>query len=151
MNMARIRQWHAYIGLFIAPGVLFFAITGALQLFGLHEAHGGYRPVPVVEKLSSVHKDQVFALGEHHSAPQSNAPAGEAPPDMGLAPGVDDDNDRPAVSTLVLKGFFFLEALALSVSTLFGLWMSLVQRPRNPFSWVLLATGSAIPIILLIV
>jgi hypothetical protein len=42
--MTNIRRWHSYIGLFIAPSVLFFSLTGAVQLFSLHEAHDKYQP-----------------------------------------------------------------------------------------------------------
>ena len=59
--MLTIRTWHTYLGILIAPSVLFFALTGALQLFSLHEVHGSYTPLPVIEKLSKVHKDQAFA------------------------------------------------------------------------------------------
>jgi len=60
MITVRLRQWHSYIGLFIAPSVIFFSLTGALQLFSLHEAHGTYQPPAILEKLASVHKDQVL-------------------------------------------------------------------------------------------
>jgi uncharacterized iron-regulated membrane protein len=59
--MSSPRIWHTYIGLLIAPSVLFFAFTGALQLFSLHEAHGNYEPLPVIEKPAMLHRDQVFA------------------------------------------------------------------------------------------
>src|SRR5471032_677790 len=58
--MMTVRQIHTYIGAFIAPSVLFFAFTGSLQLFSLHEAHGAYTPPPIVEALGRVHKDQVL-------------------------------------------------------------------------------------------
>ena len=48
MNKLTIRRWHTYLGLFIAPSVLFFSLTGAVQLFSLHEAHGDYTPAPLV-------------------------------------------------------------------------------------------------------
>jgi len=63
--MSSIRIWHMYIGILIAPSVLFFALTGALQIFSLHEAHGSYEPPALLEKLSRLHKDQVFAQKEH--------------------------------------------------------------------------------------
>ncbi len=63
--MSSIRIWHMYIGILIAPSVLFFALTGALQIFSLHEAHGSYVPPPLLEKLRRMHKDQVFARKEH--------------------------------------------------------------------------------------
>ena len=34
--LKQARQWHLYLGTFFAPSILFFALTGALQLFGLH-------------------------------------------------------------------------------------------------------------------
>src|ERR1700679_1530775 len=113
MTLATVRQWHSYIGLFIAPSVLFFALTGAAQIFNLHEAHGSYRPPAILEKLSSVHKDQVFAFGDHHASTES-------PPDTAQPA---DDADRTATSTLLLKWFFLLVALCLIVSTAFGIWM----------------------------
>src|SRR3984957_7098169 len=60
--MMTVRQWHTYIGAFIAPSVLFFAFTGSLQLFSLHEAHGAYTPPAIVEALGHVHKDQVLEV-----------------------------------------------------------------------------------------
>src|ERR1700722_16711603 len=92
--MMTVRQWHPYVGAFVAPSVLFFAFTGSLQLFSLHEAHGAYTPPAIVEALSRVHKDQVLhakpkpgpkgadadeGLGHHHHAAPSKA-APETPP-----------------------------------------------------------------------
>jgi hypothetical protein len=75
-----IRRWHAWLGLFIAPSVIFFSLTGAVQLFSLHEAHGDYQPPALIEKLSSLHKDQEFALGHHGPArPKADA---ASPPSM---------------------------------------------------------------------
>ena len=54
MNSQLLRRWHNYLGAFIAPSILFFAFTGALQLFSLHEAHDGYQPAPVIEKLAQL-------------------------------------------------------------------------------------------------
>jgi hypothetical protein len=141
MNMATIRRWHSYIGLFIAPSVLFFALTGAAQIFNLHEAHGRYVPPALLEKLSSVHKDQVFAFGDHHTAqPQSAAPE-----------QAHEDEDRPAPATLLLKWFFLVVALGLTVSTAFGIWMGLTQIRARRLAWLLLVAGALIPAGLLIV
>ena len=53
--MAAIRRWHSYLGILIAPSVLFFALTGALQLFSLHESHGDYRAPAIIVQLASLH------------------------------------------------------------------------------------------------
>jgi hypothetical protein len=142
----RLRRWHAYIGVFIAPSVLFFAVTGALQIFNLHEAHGSYRPAVVLEKLSAVHKDQVFE--EPHDHPPSGA---EPPPGPAAAAdhhAAGDDDDRLSVPTLVLKWFFFFVAVALSVSTLIGVWMGATQLRSGALVWTLLVTGALIPIVI---
>jgi hypothetical protein len=147
VNRVSVRRWHLYIGLFIAPSVLFFALTGAAQIFSLHEAHGDYSPPALIEKLSSVHKDQVFALG-HHRPPPAAGP-GAQPPRPKPPPGPEDDGDKK--STLLLKGYFLLVAIALTVSTVFGLWMGLLHTPRKRLGWLLVAGGSIIPTMLLLI
>jgi len=142
MLSSTIRRWHAYIGLFIAPSVIFFALTGATQLYGLHEAHGRYRPPAIVEKLSSLHKDQVFAFGHRHE------PAPDADPGKpGAAP---DDDDKEETSTLILKGFFLIVALGLTFSSAFGAWLGLTQIRRPRLAAALLITGALIPVILVL-
>jgi hypothetical protein len=150
MSPATVRKWHSYIGLFIAPSVLFFALTGAEQLFNLHEAHGNYQPLAVVEKLSSVHKDQVFAFGDHHKLPEPQADAGKSGAGPGPGPAAQDDDDRTPPSTLMLKWFFLLVALCLVVSTAFGIWMGLTQIRERRLSWILLIAGTLIPVGLLV-
>lgn len=148
MNMMTIRRWHTYIGLFVAPSVLFFALTGAVQIYSLHEAHGSYHPPAIIEKLSSVHKDQVFAHGHHHDAPAPDGPA--QAPGAGAVAAASDDEDKVGPSTLALKAFFLLVALCLALSTAFGLWMGLTQtRPRR-LAWTLVLAGTLIPAVLLL-
>jgi hypothetical protein len=123
----RLRQWHAYIGLFIAPSVLFFALTGALQIFNLHEAHDNYTPPRLLQKLSAVHQDQVFeASDEHHHAP--------------------GDDDKISGSTLALKWYFCAVAVGLVVSSLIGIWMGLTQIRRKALAWILLIAGTLLPL-----
>ncbi len=141
MNTAIIRRWHSYLGLFIGPSVLFFSITGAVQLFGLHEAHGMYRPPALVEKLSSVHKDQVFALGDHHAEAGAED---EAVVDA-KQPLANDDSDRKPLSTLLLKWFFLLIALSVTVSTILGLLIGLTLPHLARVGWLLVAAGALIP------
>lgn len=138
MSPVTLRTWHSYIGLFIAPSVLFFALTGGVQIFNLHESHGGYQPAAILEKLSSVHKDQVFAFGDHHAAPGAAGPGPQ-----------DDDAGTPA-ATLLLKWFFLAVSVALVVSTCFGVWLGLTQVRRRRTSWLLLIAGTVIPVGMLV-
>ncbi len=143
----RLRTLHAYMAIFTAPSILFFALTGALQLFDLHEAHGGYQPPALIEKLGRLHKDQVFARDDRHpdnvadrplSAASDHAPA--------IAPATATDSDDP-MSATVLKWFFLLVTLVLALTTGFGLWLGLRHNPRKPLGWFLLASGLVLPAI----
>ena len=77
--LMQIRTWHTYVGMLIAPAMIFFAATGLLQVYSLHEAHPGYTPPPIIEKLGMVHKNQRFALGRH-GPPQADGPPSAASP-----------------------------------------------------------------------
>jgi hypothetical protein len=141
-----IRRWHSYIGLFIAPSVLFFALTGAVQIFSLHEKHGNYQPPAILEKLSSVHKDQVFAVHDHHGPPAPEALGDNAAAGAAAQPGAKDEDDELELSTLILKIFFLLVACSLALSTAFGLWMGLTQTRHQRLAWILVITGALVPL-----
>jgi hypothetical protein len=142
--MSSIRLWHGYIGIFIAPSVIFFALTGALQIFNLHESHGSYTPPALIEKLSSMHKDQVFEQkhGDEHAAKSTNDQ--QPPPRQGHEEG-------PTLGTMLLKWFFLFVALALTTSTVFGLWIGLTHMQRKRTGWWLLLTGVVLPIALFVI
>lgn len=52
-----------------AHSIIFFALSAALQLFGLHEGHPGeaYQPPKWIEKVGEIHKDQTLA--DRHGPP----------------------------------------------------------------------------------
>jgi len=56
--MKLLRQLHLYLGTLFAPLLIFFAATGAWQLFGLHQdaKDGSYRAPPALSALAAVHK-----------------------------------------------------------------------------------------------
>jgi hypothetical protein len=150
--MLTVRQWHTYIGAFVAPSVLFFAFTGSLQLFSLHEAHGAYTPPPIVEALSRVHKDQVLrekpepaASGgqaedghDHGGGHHHHAGAAKGPP----AP--------PPWPVMALKWLFLAVAIGLMTSTLLGLWMALTYSRRKAVVLALFAAGVVLPVLLVV-
>jgi hypothetical protein len=137
--MPSIRTWHTYLGILIAPSVLFFTFTGALQIFSLHEAHDSYVPPQLLEKLASVHKDQVFAVKAHDDDHHEEHGADEhaaAPP---------EHEEEPAFATTLLKYFFLLVAVTLFVSTLLGLWLGLTHVRHKRAGWWLLVVGIIVP------
>ena len=137
-----IRTVHAYVGIFIAPSVLLFCSSGALQIFSLHEAHGSYKPPAFVEKLAMLHKDQVFELKAHDEVHEST-PEGDR--------SVDSPEESPKVQTVVLKYFFLFVAIALATSTFLGLWLGLTHVRHKRIGWLLLALGASIPAALALV
>ena len=156
LRLAAIRRFHSYFTVFIAPSILFFAFTGSLQLFGLHEAHPPYAPAPLIESLGRLHKDQVFkgrpkrpapaaqpsAGGAKAEGPSDAAPAAKAP-----APKA-DHKPAPKPATVALKWFFLLVAVGLIASTLLGLWMALAYNARKGLLLLLFLIGAAIPVAL---
>src|SRR5215469_6336968 len=152
MNGTAIRRWHTYIGLLTAPSLIFFCLTGAVQLFSLHEAHDGYKPYPLVEKLSSVHKDQVWEPHQDHDHDHAPPAAGEKP----AAGHADHDSDHEdhdeseSPATLALKIFFLLISLGLTTSATLGVWIALTQSRQRKLCWILLVAGTVLPVLLVV-
>ncbi|HWE86860.1 MAG TPA: hypothetical protein VG267_18085 [Terracidiphilus sp.] len=160
------RQLHLYLGTFFAPSIVFFAFTGALQLFSLHEGHPGdaYQPPAWVQKLASIHKDQT-AAGKHGPPPGSGPQQGRPQaPDQAHQPLQGDQAPRPpqtqqgpprnkqrgqSKSTLALKCFFLAMAVSLIFSTLLGIYMAFKYNRSRRLVWGLLILGTVIPVALI--
>jgi hypothetical protein len=143
-----LRKVHLYLGVFFAPVILLFALTGALQVYGLHEAgEGGYKPAPIIEKLGQVHIHQRFALKpkrpERAAAPAPAAPAAAKP----APPREAEKKADPA--KVLLKALFFAAAVGLAASTVLGVWISLLAPRGRGLILGLLAAGAVLPILLL--
>jgi hypothetical protein len=141
-----VRNTHLYLGIFLAPALLFFAFTGALQTFSLHETTQGssYKPPAWIVTLGQIHKKQTSVVPGRKVKPDAaaagakgdRAPAGEGA-------------QAKAKSHLPLKIFFLLVAFGLFTSTLSGIYMA-YRFTRN--KWVvtgLLVGGVVVPLFLL--
>ena len=146
LRLALLRKIHTWLGLFIAPSLIFFAISGGMQLFALHEAHGAFKPIPIVEKLGELHKNQRYALRPQRpvAAPK---PAGAAI----AAPAQATVEKATPLGQLALKWVFALVAAGLCLSTGLGLWLSLTPGRSRPLHWGLVAAGAVIPVLLLLI
>ncbi|MGH9560756.1 MAG: PepSY domain-containing protein [Terracidiphilus sp.] len=148
-----LRQLHLYVGTFIAPAILFFAFTGALQTFSLHDSSrdGTYIPSKWIVVLAQVHKKQIAQLPARKSEVASRPEA--APPKRDhakVAAGV-QSTDRPVHSPLPLKIFFLLVSIGLVASTFTGLYLSW-KYERNAFAiTALFVSGIIVPVVLLLV
>jgi hypothetical protein len=161
-----IRQVHLYIGIFTTPALLFFAITGALQTFSLHEQTRGsdYKPPAILAELGQLHKKQTTMVPVRRpqsfgpdKGPEKGADRGpdRAPSGAGQASKRPDSAPPPAQppatqkSHLPMKIFFLLVSISLVTSTLTGLYLSY----KYSRGWILitglLAAGLVIPALLL--
>ncbi len=130
---ATVRRLHTYIGLLIAPSLLFFALTGTLQIYSMHESHGDYRASNLLKEVSAVHKDQKF----------------EAPPDRPGEAELGGPPEPVALSTRLLKVFFTLVAVGLIASVSMGIWMAFKFSRRKGLVIGLLVAGTILPIVLI--
>lgn len=133
--MKKLRQIHFYFGVFFAPLILFFAFSGTLQVFKLHES---YRAVPGqqgdwVAWFGSFHKEQAWIEPRVAKA----RPAG--------APPQHEENEW----TKPMKWLIAAMGVALMVSASLGLYMAYSYPGRRRFFWITLAAGIVIPLALM--
>jgi hypothetical protein len=142
-----VRQIHLYTGIFISPAILFFALTGALQTFSLHETTRGsdYKPPTWIVTLAQLHKKQTTTTPVRKQRPPDAAPKPDKHADASTPPST----DPPRKSHLPMKIFFLLVAIGLFTSTLTGIYMSYKFMRNRLVVTVLLIAGTIIPLLLL--
>jgi hypothetical protein len=157
-----LRLVHLYIGVFIAPAILFFAFTGALQTFSLHETTRGsnYKPPAWAVTLAQIHKKQTPIVPAKKAPPQDKPadktaaekpqPSTSAPQPGTSAPKTDAPAPKPH-NALPLKIFFLLVAIGLFISTLSGLYMSYKYIRNRKLITAILVAGIIVPILLAII
>lgn len=129
--LKRLRLVHLYLGLFLAPMILFFAFSGMLQLFHKHEAQPGdtSQPARWIAVMAAMHKDQNTEVHERKLQP--------------ARPG------GPNVGNVPLKTFFAFECMGLMLTTLIGIYMAFRYNRSHTMIWSLLIAGTVVPLILL--
>ena len=138
MDLATIRLAHYYVGVFFAPWIIFFAFTGVLQVFKLHES---YRETPGAQGdwiawMSQIHKEAALI-------PPKAAPA-KAPPRPEGAPSAPRHEKSSA-----FKWFAALMGISLMGAALAGLWIAFNYPKRRRSFTITLLAGAFLPFILL--
>lgn len=142
--MKSIRQSHFYLGLFFAPSIIFFAFTGALQTFSLHEDKepGSHHP-EWIAKLAEIHKDQRL--------PQAKTDSPVAP--LALQKKIESPNKKDLKPrrnpSMPLKIFVLFMAVGLISSSLLGIYMAFRYNRDRRIIWGLLSIGILLPLALL--
>ena len=111
-----LRSLHLYLGCIFAPTLIFFATSGAWQIFGLNDADKatGYHPPKWLSTLSNVHKHQQLTKA-HHAHP------------------------------LILQYFFLAAAIGFILTTIIGICMA-YRFTRRPLTvTIVILLGIAIP------
>jgi len=140
-TMQTLRRYHLYLGMFFAPAILLFALSGALQTFRLQEEKGwGSTPPSWIVWMASVHKDsrrpkaKPVAAGDHKPvAPKAAPRVPEGKPPF----------------TLPMKIFAALLAAGLFLSTVLGMLIALNNRATRRMSLTMFAAGTVLPLVLL--
>jgi hypothetical protein len=159
------RKVHLYLGVFTAPALVFFAFTGAMQSFSLHETTQGssYKPPAWIASLAQLHKKQTTAVPVRRPRPverpdgdaaksKRSADAGSSAPNAGPGQvgGQAKAPDQPAQkSHLPMKIFFLIVSVGLFLSTLTGIYMAYKYSHNKWLINGLLAAGIVIPLLLL--
>jgi hypothetical protein len=165
------RQMHRAFGLFIAPAVLFFAFTGVVQTFGLHESSPGseYKPAHWIVVLAQLHKKQTITVYPKRPRPAGDKPMkAEGPMPTANAAHADEpraqnseaakaaspDVPKPASAPkpsnhMAMKIFFLVVALGLFSSTLTGIYMAYRYGGSKLTATLLLLAGVVVPLMLL--
>jgi hypothetical protein len=152
-SLKSVRLIHRYIGLFFAPTILFFAITGGLQMMGLHETARGspYVPPSILMHLSQLHKKGTLYLPSRKVSPPNSAKTDGAKPDGPKPEALKPTQSPQPPNSLPIKIFFAATALALAVSTCTGLIMGWKYARRKSIVLLIVVAGVLIPAILVLV
>lgn len=163
------RKIHLYVGVFISPALLFFAFTGGLQVFSLHETTRGsdYQPPAWLATMAQLHKKQDLTVRhrpagggdhdhDHGGAPMADMHGGDThqvsmPGGMDHAGPGGDQPHAPQHHPLPLKIFAAFVALGLFISTLLGIYLSYKYTRTPVLITVLLIAGFALPIVLALI
>jgi hypothetical protein len=162
-----VRQTHLYVGVFAAPAILFFAFTGAVQTFSLHESTKGstYVPPRILVVLAQIHKKQTpitpgpkpFAVAppkveKHADHPDDAKPEKKADAPVTVSPtGAQPSAPSKQHNPWPLKIFFLLIAISLFTSTLTGIYMSYKYTRNRIAITILLILGIVIPVLFVVV
>jgi hypothetical protein len=140
-TLMTLRRYHLYLGVFFAPAIILFSISGALQTFRLPEEQGWGGPPPNwMVWVASVHKDQSPPRAATPEPPH-DAAAAKTPKPLSAA--------AKQPSPLPLKIFVVLMAIGLLLSTLIGLTVALAKARTRRTYLAIIAAGAVLPCVLL--
>lgn len=144
--MKRVRKIHLYLGMLFAPAIVSFAITGAIQTLGLHEAKkGDTRSPPVwIVRLAEVHKNQRLVKPPKPANDSDQRSTAQQPS------ATTENSAHLGAAIIALKIWIVFMAAGLVATTLLGIYMSFKYHRDKRIVLGLLLIGAALPITLLL-
>jgi len=131
------RRLHRLSGLFFAPTLLFFALTGVLQVFDLHKIRPGNAPSALVLKAASLHKNQTTHIRSRTATPAKAGADLKSPEETSLA-------------HQALKAFAAIASAFLLLTTFLGATLALGSARDRLASALALVGGVLIPLFLVL-
>ena len=144
--MKKIRLLHRYMGLFFSPAILFFAFSGAMQTFNLHEVNKttGYVPPKWIVEMAQIHKKQTLALPKEKAKPV-------VPESAPRNPAAQTKVAPRRSSAFLLKCFVLAMSVGLIATTFLGIYMAFRYDVKRRILWGMLIAGTLLPIVMMLV
>ena len=114
--MLKLRRLHLYLGVFFAPMLLFFIVTGWYQTAYQDRRKSVFEASAVMDRLRAVHAEQTFPVASANS-----------------------------YSTRAFRWLVYLMSAALSVTVLLGLVLAFRTMKQKWLVWLMLALGLVVP------
>lgn len=139
-NVRRIKIIHRYLGLFFAPAIIFFSLSGALQTLGLHNTAPGSGNLPArwIVLMAQIHKKQTLAV----PVPKTKSLANASDNSHSGSPA---KRNMPA-GKRALQLFVVLMSGALMGTTLLGIVMASMYGGDRRLTALILIAGILFPI-----
>jgi hypothetical protein len=146
------RLLHLYLGVFAAPAIIFFSITGALQTFSFHETTRGssYQPPKLFMQLAQLHKKQTLVLPEKKPQPPAKPAADKPANPISPTPRPPEAPPAKTKNLLPMKFFFLIISISLLTSTITGIYMAYKYVRNKTIVTACLAAGIILPILLIL-
>lgn len=137
----RLRRIHFWLGLFFAPAIIFFALSGTLQALGFQDRSGGYEPPLWIATAANVHKHGRLGPEARRERPSGQVPKAEV--HQAAPKGTSAEHLR------LFSVFAALLGVLLAVATSLGVAVGLTSKRDRRTAVVLLAAGVVTPVLLL--
>jgi hypothetical protein len=118
--MLKLRRLHLYLGVFFAPMLLFFIVTGWYQTAFQDRRKSVFEANAVMDRLRAVHADQTFPVASANS-----------------------------YSTVAFKWLIYLMSAALIITLVLGLVLAFRTMKAKWLVWLMLGLGLLAPVLCL--